>query len=306
MSGARRRSGSRSSAPGCPAWWPPPSCNRAGHDVHVFEAGVLRRAATPTPSTSRRRGGQLGRGHRLHRLQRAQLPQLRAHARRARCCLPAGGDELLGLRRPGRVRVGDPGAARALRPARARPRSALSPDAARPRALQPRGSHSWSAAATRGRRCAASSPTGGYSEYFVERLLVPQASAVWSADPDQMWSFPAGFLAEFFDNHRVLQLRGRPSLALDRRWLAPLRGGADRALSRPRSPARSGAPVLAPCPTGVTVELDGTSERFDEVVLAVHSDGRWRCSPTPAPPRRRSWARSPTSATRRCCTPTRG
>ena len=24
---------------------------------------------------------------------------------------------------------------------------------------------------------------GGYSEYFVERLLVPQASAVWSADP---------------------------------------------------------------------------------------------------------------------------
>ena len=32
---------------------------------------------------------------------------------------------------------------------------------------------------------------GGYSEYFVERLLVPQASAIWSADPEQMWSFPA-------------------------------------------------------------------------------------------------------------------
>ena len=40
---------------------------------------------------------------------------------------------------------------------------------------------------------------------------MPQASAVWSADPEQMWSFPAGFLAEFFDNHRALQLRGRPS-----------------------------------------------------------------------------------------------
>ena len=52
---------------------------------------------------------------------------------------------------------------------------------------------------------------GGYSQYFVERLLVPQASAVWSADPAQMWSFPAGFLAEFFENHRVLQLRGRPA-----------------------------------------------------------------------------------------------
>ena len=33
---------------------------------------------------------------------------------------------------------------------------------------------------------------GGYSDYFVERLLVPQASAVWSADPAQMWSFPGG------------------------------------------------------------------------------------------------------------------
>ena len=33
---------------------------------------------------------------------------------------------------------------------------------------------------------------GGYSDYFVERLLVPQASAVWSADPAQMWRFPGG------------------------------------------------------------------------------------------------------------------
>ena len=39
---------------------------------------------------------------------------------------------------------------------------------------------------------------GGYSDYFVERLIVPQASAVWSADPEQMWTFPATFLAAFF------------------------------------------------------------------------------------------------------------
>ena len=42
----------------------------------------------------------------------------------------------------------------------------------------------------------------GFSEYFVERLLVPQASAVWSADPAQMWTFPARFLLEFFANAR--------------------------------------------------------------------------------------------------------
>src|SRR3954464_4827744 len=40
---------------------------------------------------------------------------------------------------------------------------------------------------------------GGFSRPFVDRLIVPQASAVWSADPQQMWSFPARFLAAFFD-----------------------------------------------------------------------------------------------------------
>jgi predicted NAD/FAD-binding protein len=51
---------------------------------------------------------------------------------------------------------------------------------------------------------------GGYSRAFVERLIVPQASAVWSAEPAQMWDFPASFLAEFFDNHGMFELRHRP------------------------------------------------------------------------------------------------
>ncbi|HEY3552151.1 MAG TPA: FAD-dependent oxidoreductase, partial [Solirubrobacterales bacterium] len=50
----------------------------------------------------------------------------------------------------------------------------------------------------------------GFSRHFVERLIVPQASAVWSADPAQMWSFPASFMAEFFDNHGMYSLRDRP------------------------------------------------------------------------------------------------
>ncbi len=49
-----------------------------------------------------------------------------------------------------------------------------------------------------------------FSRPFIERLIVPQAAAVWSADPRQMWSFPARFLAEFFDNHGMLGFTGRP------------------------------------------------------------------------------------------------
>ncbi|MGH3991282.1 MAG: NAD(P)/FAD-dependent oxidoreductase, partial [Pseudonocardiaceae bacterium] len=51
---------------------------------------------------------------------------------------------------------------------------------------------------------------GGYSDWFTDRLIVPQASAVWSADPGQMWSFPASFLARFFHNHGMLGFRDRP------------------------------------------------------------------------------------------------
>src|SRR4051795_6638224 len=52
---------------------------------------------------------------------------------------------------------------------------------------------------------------GGYSRWFIDRLLVPQAAAVWSADPAQMWEFPARFLARFFHNHGILSLRDRPT-----------------------------------------------------------------------------------------------
>jgi uncharacterized protein len=112
---------------------------------------------------------------------------------------------------------------------------------------------------------------GGYSEYFVERLLVPQASAVWSADPRQMWSFPAGFLAEFFDNHRVLQLRARPS------WRS-ITGGSRRYVEALVEPFRQRVHLRTPVRRilrdagGVVIGLDDASERFDEVVIAVHSD----------------------------------
>ncbi len=123
---------------------------------------------------------------------------------------------------------------------------------------------------------------GDYSDYFVERLLVPQASAVWSADPRQMWSFPVGFLAEFFENHRVLQLRGRPS------WRT-ITGGARRyvdALIEPfservrlRTPVRS----VVRGHGGVTLKLDHGSERFDQVVLAVHSPAALALLADPSP-----------------------
>ena len=112
----------------------------------------------------------------------------------------------------------------------------------------------------------------GFSKHFIERLIVPQASAVWSADPEQMWSFPASFMAEFFDNHGMFSLRDRP------RWRT-VRGGSVRyveAISAPwRDRVRLRAPVrsIERLSDRVRIEADGCeTEDFDEVVIATHSD----------------------------------
>jgi len=111
-----------------------------------------------------------------------------------------------------------------------------------------------------------------FSRAFIERLIVPQASAVWSADPRQMWSFPARFLAEFFGNHGMLSFRGRP------RWRT-IRGGSARyveALTRPfyrRLRLRTPVEAVTRHTDHVLVKpRDGEALRFDEVVLATHSD----------------------------------
>src|SRR5665213_2208863 len=111
-----------------------------------------------------------------------------------------------------------------------------------------------------------------YSRMFVERLIVPQASAVWSANPAQMLSFPARFLIEFFENHGILGFRDRPH------WRT-ITGGSHNyvyALIRPwREHLRLSTPVteVSRHPGHVMVSSRGCEpERFDAVVIATHSD----------------------------------
>jgi predicted NAD/FAD-binding protein len=112
----------------------------------------------------------------------------------------------------------------------------------------------------------------GFSRHFVERLIVPQASAVWSADPEQMWSFPASFMAEFFENHGMYSLRDRP------KWRTVSGGSCSyvEAIVAPwRDRVRLRAPVrrIERLEDGVRIEAEGCeSEEFDQVVVATHSD----------------------------------
>lgn len=111
-----------------------------------------------------------------------------------------------------------------------------------------------------------------FGGYFVERLIVPQVSAVWSADPGQLWEFPARIVFQFFNNHGILELRGRPtwhtieggSREYVRRLAAPFANRIERARA---------VDAVRRANDGVILKLaDGAEARFDEVVFATHSD----------------------------------
>jgi uncharacterized protein len=124
-----------------------------------------------------------------------------------------------------------------------------------------------------------------FSSAFVERLIVPQVSAVWSADSTARWSFPARFLLEFFENHGMLGFRNRPH------WRT-VSGGSRKyvdALVRPwRTRLRLATPVqrVRRDAAGVAIEVPGSVERFDAMVLATHSDQALALLADPTPQER--------------------
>jgi predicted NAD/FAD-binding protein len=111
----------------------------------------------------------------------------------------------------------------------------------------------------------------GYGAAFRDQHLVPMASALWSSPAEGILRFPAQYLVRFMANHHMLQLAGRPP------WRV-VRGGSrsyvDAMAARWDVRVRLATPVrgVARDAHGVSVRCDAGSERFDQVVLACHSD----------------------------------
>lgn len=113
---------------------------------------------------------------------------------------------------------------------------------------------------------------GGYSDYFIDRLIVPQVSAVWSTDPAQLYDFPARIVFQFFDNHGILELTGRPQWRTieggSNEYVKRLTAGFDRSIE-----IGVAAEAIRRGEHGVAVKLsDGAEAIFDDVVIATHSD----------------------------------
>ena len=111
----------------------------------------------------------------------------------------------------------------------------------------------------------------GYGERFRRHYILPMGGAIWSCSLAQMEAFPAKFFVRFFINHGLLALRNRPQW-----YVVP--GGSSRYVEALR--AACGARFHTATPVtgvrrdgeGVTVQAGGDSHRFDQVVMACHSD----------------------------------
>jgi predicted NAD/FAD-binding protein len=115
----------------------------------------------------------------------------------------------------------------------------------------------------------------GFGTTFRDWYFLPMIGCIWSCPTDQMLRFPVATMIRFCHNHGLIQVADRPQ------WHT-VRGGAKHyvakllqgiADARLKTPVR-GVKRLPPGDGrgGVVVATDRGSERFDEVVLACHSD----------------------------------
>ena len=111
-----------------------------------------------------------------------------------------------------------------------------------------------------------------YSRGFIERHILPMGAAIWSVSPDQMLQFPVASFARFFCNHGLLQVRNRPKWRTvrggSRNYVEPLIRDFDGTV-------RLGFEIerIRRVEGGVDVcASNGVIQRFDQCVLACHSD----------------------------------
>ena len=110
----------------------------------------------------------------------------------------------------------------------------------------------------------------GYGADFLDLYLIPMSSAVWSTPPEKMLQFPARTLLRFFHNHGFLGLNTQ------HQWWT-VDGGAQQYVTRLTAPWRdrirqnTRIARITRRPDGVHLTTaNGTTERFDRVILAAH------------------------------------
>ena len=108
------------------------------------------------------------------------------------------------------------------------------------------------------------------SNEFCDWYFLPMMGCIWSCPTDQMLQFPVATMIRFCYNHGLLQVTDRPQ------WWT-VKGGAkhyvDKIIGRiPDKRLNTPVRQIVRNTSGVHVSTDTSTELFDSVVLATHSD----------------------------------
>jgi uncharacterized protein len=114
-----------------------------------------------------------------------------------------------------------------------------------------------------------------FSARFTDDYLIPMAAAIWSTPRVQMLDFPAEAFISFFENHRLIH-NERPD------WRT-VSGGSrnylDKLLATSGITLRCNSEVAKVHRANDKVQVSlahGTTEEFDNVIIACHSDQAYR------------------------------
>ena len=127
--------------------------------------------------------------------------------------------------------------------------------------------------------------TGRWSSQFLNWYLIPMGSSIWSADPTTFLDMPAVTFARFFANHGLLEYGNQPD------WRT-VDGGSKRYVDAILAPlgkaVRLDDPVTKITRTADEVEIHTARgpERFDQLVVATHSDQALALLSDPTPTER--------------------
>jgi predicted NAD/FAD-binding protein len=109
-----------------------------------------------------------------------------------------------------------------------------------------------------------------FSEPFRDWYFLPMLGCIWSCPTDQMLQFPVATMIRFCHNHGLIQVTDRPQ------WFSVV-GGARNYVEKILAGVtdkRLNTPVrlIERDAMGVRIITDGHAERFDQVVIATHTD----------------------------------
>ena len=112
--------------------------------------------------------------------------------------------------------------------------------------------------------------THHFSEPFRDWYFLPMLGCIWSCPTDQMLQFPVATMIRFCHNHGLIQVTNRPQ------WFSVV-GGARNYVEKILAglhDKRLNTPVrlIERDAQGVRIVTDGQAERFDQVVIATHTD----------------------------------